>query len=243
LRRRVSCPHCGNQDLTVLPERDHIEKFYNGPISRLQGLCGAKLYHCVYCRLQFYDARKPADPAAIQRDKLRFAKTRALREARSEAPAGIAVVGDRSPAGRARPSGSEEEPEAAKPVTGGPTPMPASKAAAISQGALVEGVVSASRDLYLDGEVEGTLELRGRNLTIGPSGKVRAHIKAMTLTLMGYSEGDVEAEGNVTICKGGSLIGDIRAADVTIEDGAYFQGRIEIVNGPSADTRKTGSAD
>lgn len=56
------CPNCGTERLKVLRRRDHIEKVYKGPFSILQGILGARLYHCVYCRLQFHDFRKLAKP-------------------------------------------------------------------------------------------------------------------------------------------------------------------------------------
>ena len=70
LSRRPGCPKCQTRRLTRLPDPDPIDRFYRNPLSRLQGLLGARLYRCRYCRVQFYDWRRPeaevskATPAA-----------------------------------------------------------------------------------------------------------------------------------------------------------------------------------
>jgi len=56
------CPRCGTYRLTRLVERDKIDQMLKGPLNYLQFLCGADLYHCRYCRVQFYDVRKPVAP-------------------------------------------------------------------------------------------------------------------------------------------------------------------------------------
>jgi cytoskeletal protein CcmA (bactofilin family) len=93
----------------------------------------------------------------------------------------------------------------------------------------VSGQVSSTRDLYVDGEVDGCIEVLGHHLTLGPSAKARAKIIARTLTLEGTSVGDVEVTGRLALSKTARLTGNIRAGDVSIEDGAYFNGSIDIV--------------
>jgi len=58
------CPRCGTYRLTRLATRDKIDQMYNSPASFVQRMCGADLYHCRYCRVQFYDMRKLAAPEA-----------------------------------------------------------------------------------------------------------------------------------------------------------------------------------
>jgi hypothetical protein len=57
LSRHCKCPRCGTEDVEKRTGRDKIDKVIRTPVSMLQGLIGAQLYHCVYCRLQFYDLR------------------------------------------------------------------------------------------------------------------------------------------------------------------------------------------
>lgn len=113
-----------------------------------------------------------------------------------------------------------------------PPPAPVSQTpritAAIGKGMRVRGEIHCDEELYLDGEVEGTLEVRQR-LTIGPSGKVKANVKAKELVVSGSIQGDVDAADRIAIMKGASIIGDVKTAGIVIEDGAYFKGGIDIL--------------
>ena len=91
----------------------------------------------------------------------------------------------------------------------------------------VIGDIKSDEELYIDGELEGRLELRNR-LTIGPSGKVQANIKAQEVVVFGSVKGNVEAENRISLRAGASIVGDIKTAGIVIEDGAYFKGGIDI---------------
>jgi hypothetical protein len=56
------CPRCGTLRLTRLASRDRIDPMYKNLFATAQRLFGAGLYHCRYCRLQFYDMRGPIAP-------------------------------------------------------------------------------------------------------------------------------------------------------------------------------------
>jgi len=84
--------------------------------------------------------------------------------------------------------------------------------------------------LYLDGDLEGKLELSGR-LTIGPNSKVKANIKAQEVIVFGNIKGNVESESRVSLRTGATIVGDIKTAGIVIEDGAYFKGGIDISRG------------
>ena len=92
----------------------------------------------------------------------------------------------------------------------------------------VEGQLYSEEELYLDGEVEGSVEVRAV-LTIGPNGKVKATVKAKELVVSGSIQGGVEAGERISIMKGASIVGDVKTAGIVIEDGAYFKGGIDIV--------------
>jgi cytoskeletal protein CcmA (bactofilin family) len=92
----------------------------------------------------------------------------------------------------------------------------------------VRGEIYCEEELYLDGEIEGTLEVRNR-LTIGPNGKIRANVKVKELVVSGSIQGDVEAADRIAIKKGASIVGDVKTAGIVIEDGAYFKGGIDIL--------------
>jgi len=97
------------------------------------------------------------------------------------------------------------------------------------------GEVSSDEELYLDGDLDGKLELRNR-LTVGPNSKVNANIKAQEVIVFGTIKGNVESESRVSLRTGASIVGDIKTAGIVIEDGAYFKGGIDISRGESSKT-------
>jgi cytoskeletal protein CcmA (bactofilin family) len=103
--------------------------------------------------------------------------------------------------------------------------------ASIGKSVVIRGELSGSEDLYIDGQVEGTIELREHHLTVGPNGRVQANINAKEVVIQGTVKGNVRAIDRVEIRKSGSLTGDIVAARVVIEDGAFFKGSIDIQKG------------
>jgi cytoskeletal protein CcmA (bactofilin family) len=102
-------------------------------------------------------------------------------------------------------------------------------AATIGKAVKVNGQIISQEDLYVDGDVEGTIELIQHKLTIGPNGKVHAAIKAREVVVLGSVQGNVEASDRIEIRKDARLVGDIKTARIIIEDGAYFKGSIDIV--------------
>jgi cytoskeletal protein CcmA (bactofilin family) len=97
----------------------------------------------------------------------------------------------------------------------------------IGKSVLVKGELSGSEDLYLDGEVEGSVELRGHNLTIGPNGRVKAHTQAADVVIHGKVDGNVTAN-RVELKKSAIHVGNIVTQRIVIEDGAYFKGSVDI---------------
>ena len=77
-------------------------------------------------------------------------------------------------------------------------------------------------------EVEGSICLRGQTLTVGPNGRVRANIEARNVILHGRVDGDIKAADRVDLRKSASLSGNIATARISIEDGAFFKGGIDI---------------
>jgi cytoskeletal protein CcmA (bactofilin family) len=103
-----------------------------------------------------------------------------------------------------------------------------SEVATIGKSVVVKGELSGSEDLVVDGEVEGSIALRGQSLTIGPNGRVRANVEARSVILHGRVDGDIHASDRVELRKSASLSGDITTARISIEDGAFFKGTIDI---------------
>lgn len=103
-----------------------------------------------------------------------------------------------------------------------------SQTATIGPSMTIKGEIRSREELLVDGEVEGLLESQSL-LTVGPNGKVRANIKAREVIIFGSVRGDVEVTEKLAIREQGSLIGNIRSAGISIDDGAYFKGSIDIV--------------
>ena len=102
-------------------------------------------------------------------------------------------------------------------------------AATIGKAVKVVGQIFSREDLYVDGDVEGTIEALEHKLTVGPNGTVQAAVKAREVVALGSIKGNVEATDKIEIRKDAKLTGDIRTARIIIEDGAYFKGSIDIV--------------
>jgi cytoskeletal protein CcmA (bactofilin family) len=100
--------------------------------------------------------------------------------------------------------------------------------ATIGKSVVLKGQVVSREDLYVDGEVDGTIELLEHRLTVGPHAKLSAAIKAREVVIMGSVRGNIEATDKIDIRKDAKLVGDIKTARIVIEDGAYFKGSIDI---------------
>ena len=106
--------------------------------------------------------------------------------------------------------------------------VPSGEQATIGKSLVVKGEVSGSESLYIDGKVEGTINLPGNRVTVGRNGQVAANILAREVVVLGKVRGNVNASDRVDIRSEGSLTGDVTAARISIEDGAYFKGGIDI---------------
>src|SRR5689334_20869049 len=91
--------------------------------------------------------------------------------------------------------------------------------ASIGKAVRIIGQIHSKEDLFVDGDVEGTVEAPEHRLTIGPNGNVRATIKAREVVALGSIQGNVEAIERIEIRKDAKLVGDIRTCRIVIEDG------------------------
>jgi cytoskeletal protein CcmA (bactofilin family) len=92
----------------------------------------------------------------------------------------------------------------------------------------IKGRISGEEDLQVDGKVEGPIALAGQRLTVGRSGQLASEVTAREVIVYGKVTGNLRASDRVEIKKDGSVTGDIITARISIEDGAFFKGRIEI---------------
>jgi cytoskeletal protein CcmA (bactofilin family) len=106
--------------------------------------------------------------------------------------------------------------------------------AVIGKAVKIVGEIYSNEDLLIEGFVEGTVEALAQKLTVGQNGTVHACVQVRDLDVQGNVQGDVQASERVEIRKGAKLVGNIKAARIVIEDGAYFKGSIDIVKPEAA---------
>ena len=126
-------------------------------------------------------------------------------------------------------------PEPSRPVSPAPIaepahrpPVTAGDQATISKGLIIKGEITGSESLFVDGKVEGSISLPGNRVTVGRNGQVSASIAAREIVILGKVRGNVAATDRVDIRAEGALTGDVAAARISIEDGAFFKGGIDI---------------
>ena len=120
----------------------------------------------------------------------------------------------------------------------------AEQAATIGKSLVVKAEVTGSESLYIDGKVEGTINLPGNRVTVGRNGQVAANITAREIVVQGRIVGNVTASDRLDVRSEGSLTGDVVAQRISVEDGAFFKGKIDIRRpaekaGPSSEPKET----
>ncbi len=107
------------------------------------------------------------------------------------------------------------------------TPQPQSLAS-IGKSISIKGDITGSESLQIEGRVEGAIRLAGAYLNIGPDAVVHSNIEAREVVVRGAVVGKIETSERIDIRSGGSLTGDVSAHSVSIEEGAYFKGSIDM---------------
>lgn len=98
----------------------------------------------------------------------------------------------------------------------------------IGKAVRVEGTVTSTEDLTIDGEVEGSIELGGHSLVIGPGASIKANLVAKTVTISGAITGNVKATEKVDLRDTGSIEGNVIAPRFVMADGATVRGKVEV---------------
>lgn len=110
-----------------------------------------------------------------------------------------------------------------------PVEMESSRTASIGKSVIIKGQLFSREDLYIDGEIDGSVDILEHRLTVGPNGKLQAGVRAKEIVVLGTIHGNVEAAERIEIRKDAKLVGDIKTVRIVIEDGAFFKGSIDIV--------------
>ncbi|HET7348285.1 MAG TPA: polymer-forming cytoskeletal protein [Acidobacteriaceae bacterium] len=132
------------------------------------------------------------------------------------------------PARPATPAAPSFESTPSRPAPAATPSASAGEQATIGKSLIIKGEVTGSESLYIDGKVEGSINLSGNRVTVGRNGQVAANISAREIVVLGKVRGNVTASDRVDIRSEGSLTGDVTAQRISIEDGAFFKGGIDI---------------
>jgi cytoskeletal protein CcmA (bactofilin family) len=122
------------------------------------------------------------------------------------------------------PSTASNAPAAA---VGSPLPVSPRATACIAQGIRIKGEIIGKEDLFVDGTLEGKLDLGNASCTVGPNGKVKADISAREVVVRGHVDGKIDGTERVQLWNTGRVSGEVRTERLAIEDGAILRGKVE----------------
>jgi cytoskeletal protein CcmA (bactofilin family) len=122
---------------------------------------------------------------------------------------------------------------ASSPANSSAPPTSSRATACISQGIKIKGEVNGSEDLFVDGTVDGKLNLTNGSLTIGPNGQVKADVVAREVIVRGKIEGKVTGRDRVQLWSTGQVAGEVQTDRLAIEDGALLRGKVEAGRQPA----------
>ncbi|MGH9512190.1 MAG: bactofilin family protein [Terriglobales bacterium] len=100
--------------------------------------------------------------------------------------------------------------------------------ATIGRTLVIKGEVKGDESIYIDGQIEGTIQFGDHRVTIGRNGKISANISAREVVIMGSVKGNVQCTDRVDIRAEGCLTGDIVTQRISVEDGAILKGSVQI---------------
>ena len=101
------------------------------------------------------------------------------------------------------------------------------RTAAIGKSLVLTGTLAGQEDVFIDGTVEGNIELPESDLTIGPNGNVKANIKARKITVFGRVTGKMFPSERIELLKTATVRGTVKTPRIVVEEGAVIQGKIE----------------
>jgi cytoskeletal protein CcmA (bactofilin family) len=109
----------------------------------------------------------------------------------------------------------------------------------IGQSICIRGELTGDEDLTIEGRVEGKIDLKEHNLTIGPNGRIQAEVTAKSVRVQGEVNGNVAAGEKVELAETGRVVGDIVAPRIVIADGARFKGSVDMSGAPVSSSKSS----
>ena len=129
-----------------------------------------------------------------------------------------------------------------KTLTPAPSPGNTAEKTVIGENISIEGNIRGDEHLVIEGSMKGNIEMEKHNFTVGSKGRVEGEINAQSVRVSGQMIGNIKTKGKVEITKEADFMGDIRAKSISVEDGAYFKGSIELDREPHRKTALTGKS-
>lgn len=136
-----------------------------------------------------------------------------------------------TPASPSSNSTSSISPEASPAILSDPharTLLAQGEPATIGKSLVIKGEISGTDSLIVEGRVEGSIHLEGNRVTVGKNGRATANIHAREVVVLGKVRGNITATDRLDIRAEGGVVGDLSAPRMSIEDGAFFKGAIDI---------------
>jgi len=105
---------------------------------------------------------------------------------------------------------------------------PRREGATIGPSITIKGDLSGEEDLIIQGRVEGKIDLKQNNITIGKNGRVKADVYGKVISIEGEVEGNLYGQDQIVVRSSGNVRGNITAPRVALEDGSRFKGSIDM---------------
>ena len=116
-------------------------------------------------------------------------------------------------------------------------PPPTKERALIGPSIEIKGTLSGGEDLFVEGRVEGKIELAQHSVTIGPSGRIKADIQGRSIVVMGEVEGNLVGSEQIFLRQSSKVRGNLVAPRVSLEDGSDFKGSIDMTSKPAVEAK------
>ena len=149
-----------------------------------------------------------------------------------EEPGHLLLSPSADPTPASVPMAASHEADIIRPSDTFPAASAADDPATIGRSLEIKGEVIGSESLYIDGKVEGEINLPGSRVTVSHDAEVSANICAREVVVLGKVRGNINASERVDIRSEASLTGDVTAQRINVGDGAFFKGSINIKPGP-----------
>jgi cytoskeletal protein CcmA (bactofilin family) len=157
-------------------------------------------------------------------------------DSKPAAPATEATTTNATPAPAAAPR--VEPPPAVRSVAGLTAEVVQPSGGIITSTLLIKGEVRGSDDLYIDGEVQGSIHLTNGRVTVGPHGKISANVDAREIIVRGKVQGALRGRDRVEIGSTGEVRGDIATLRIAIGEGAQIHSKVEIARADTSSQNK-----